>query len=237
MTVLDAKKLLDDIMGAGQAQMNRHGYAGQGKGLATGALAGGLAGLLLGSKKGRKLAKKAAVYGGLAAVAGLAWTAWQRRNAEAQPASNAGMTPVGAPVELLPPPKDTPFDPGRAPGGEQSMALILVVAMIAAAKADGHIDAEEQTRVFANLDQLELDAEEKAFVMDELRAPVDIDRIVRFAESQEQAAEIYAASLLAMEPDQPAERAYLDLLAARLGLDAGLTREIEDTVGMAARQG
>jgi uncharacterized membrane protein YebE (DUF533 family) len=41
------------------------------------------------------------------------------------------------------------------------------------------------------------------------------------------AAEVYAASLIAINPDTPAEKAYLAMLAARLNLDPGLVREIE----------
>jgi uncharacterized membrane protein YebE (DUF533 family) len=99
--------------------------------------------------------------------------------------------------------------------------------MIAASKADGHIDAAEQQRIFGHLDDFGLDPEAKAFVMDEIRAPLDVERIVRMAETPAMAAELYAASLLAMDPDTPAERAYLDLLAARLGLEKGLVAEIE----------
>ena len=50
---------------------------------------------------------------------------------------------------------------------------------------------------------------------------------MRLAKTPAIATQLYAASLLAMNPDTPAERAYLDLLAARLGLDKALTAEIE----------
>jgi uncharacterized membrane protein YebE (DUF533 family) len=42
--------------------------------------------------------------------------------------------------------------------------------------------------------------------------------------------EIYVASLLAIEVDTPAERAYLSLLAARLGLDEPLVAELHEQV-------
>jgi uncharacterized membrane protein YebE (DUF533 family) len=60
--------------------------------------------------------------------------------------------------------------------------------------------------------------------------PVDIDAIVNSADSPERAAEIYAASLLAVEVDSAAERAYLGMLAARLGLPAQLVEELERQV-------
>lgn len=75
-----------------------------------------------------------------------------------------------------------------------------------------------------------MSSEDTAFLEAELASPVDIERIVREARTPEVAAEVYAASLLAITPDAPAERAYLDLLAARLGLDPGLKRELEAAV-------
>ncbi|HCR65335.1 MAG TPA: DUF533 domain-containing protein, partial [Oceanicaulis sp.] len=50
--------------------------------------------------------------------------------------------------------------------------------------------------------------------------------VVAAADTPEHAAEIYAASLVAIEIDTPAERAYLQMLAARLELDSDLVNEI-----------
>ncbi len=98
--------------------------------------------------------------------------------------------------------------------------------MIAAAKADGKVDAEEKDAIFARLNAMDLSAEDKAFVFDELSAPLDINAVVDAADTPEHAAEIYAASLVAIEIDTPAEQAYLQMLAARLNLDADLVNEI-----------
>jgi uncharacterized membrane protein YebE (DUF533 family) len=49
-----------------------------------------------------------------------------------------------------------------------------------------------------------------------------------------QAAEVYAASLLAIEVDSPAERAYLGLLAARLGLADELVASLHGAAGVPA---
>ena len=43
----------------------------------------------------------------------------------------------------------------------------------------------------------------------------------------ELAVEIYAASFLAIDPDDPAEQAYLAMLASRLKLDPGLRAAVE----------
>jgi len=201
-------------------------------GLAGGALAGGLVSVLLGSKGARKLGGKALTYGGLAVVGALAYSAY--RNWQAQQAGQPAPAPVQAGQPLALPPPETPFHPAHAPGGENALALTLLHAMIAAAKADGHVDADERARIVGRLDDIGLSAEDRDFLEEELAAPVDIDRLVREATTPAVAAEIYAASLLVITPDNPAEQAYLQLLAARLGLDPGLKVELEKAVAAAS---
>jgi len=50
-------------------------------------------------------------------------------------------------------------------------------------------------------------------------------------------AEIYAASLLAVEVDTPAEKAYLEQLARGLGLPAEVTQRIEQMIGLGSVEG
>jgi uncharacterized membrane protein YebE (DUF533 family) len=246
---MDAKKLLETFLGAagtggasgGGLDRIAGGLSGRGGlgGLAGGALAGGLASVLLGGgRKPKKLAKTALKYGGMALVAGLAWKAYRDWQAGRAPPS-ATPLPPGAELPRLPSPSTAPEAARFAPSDEaaaQDLSRALLRAMIAAAKSDGHIDAAEQARIFARLDDFDLDAEDKAFVMDELRRPLDIDAVAAAATSPEAAAEIYAASLLAIDPDTPAERGYLQLLAARLGLDPALAAHLEAGAA-AAREG
>ncbi|KPQ12587.1 MAG: hypothetical protein HLUCCO17_00400 [Saliniramus fredricksonii] len=261
--MFDARRLLDQVLNSAQTGdlsqvMGQFGQQGQGQGqaptgpaggatsggtgmgkLATGALAGGVVGMLMGNKKARKMVGRTAgtalTLGGLAAVGALAYTAWQRRSGGGQPApAQAAPAQAHSGPALLTPPADSPFSPAQAPGGEDNLARGVLVAMIQGAKADGHIDAEEQTRIFGHLDNLGLDAEAKAFVMDELAAPQDINRVRHYADRPEVGAELYAASLLAMDPDTPTERRYLTELAAALGIDPGLAAEIEQTVAVHA---
>jgi uncharacterized membrane protein YebE (DUF533 family) len=193
-------------------------------GFGGGALAGGLASVLLGSKQGRKLAGNALTLGGMAVVGALAYHAYKNWQ--------TGQTPQPSPpasVPRLPPPGETPFNPS-AEAEQQSLSRNLLRAMIAAAKADGHVDATEQASIFAQLDKMQLDADDKAFVIDELRKPLDIDAVARAARTPEEAAEIYVASLLAIDVDNPSERGYLDMLAARLQLDPKLVAHLQATV-------
>jgi uncharacterized membrane protein YebE (DUF533 family) len=231
--MFDAKRLLDQFLGgqAGQAGQGGKGGAGEFmKGAGGGALAGGLAAILLGTKTGRNIGGEALKLGGMAAVGALAYKAYR----DWQAGKEAPAAPPAQPsVPMLPAPGGTPFNPSTE-SGQQKLARHLLRAMIAAAKSDGHVDAEEQARIFAEMDKLPLAADDKAFVMDELRAKLDIDAVAGAAETSEEAAEIYAASLLAIDIDSAAERGYLAMLAARLKLDDALVAHLQQTVAAAA---
>jgi uncharacterized membrane protein YebE (DUF533 family) len=112
-----------------------------------------------------------------------------------------------------------------ADGG--SFHMVLIRAMVGAAKADGHVDAIEQQRLFGEIEKLGLDAEAKAVVFDLLAKPVDLSAITSGVATPEQAAEVYLASRLAIDPDMSAERAYLDALAARLALPGELRQHLD----------
>ena len=60
--------------------------------------------------------------------------------------------------------------------------------------------------------------------------PVDMDEIVASATSPEVAAEIYIASLLAIDVDTAAEESYLNMLAARLNIPPELAIELRRQV-------
>lgn len=234
--MFDAKRLLDQFMGGQGGQGGQGGSGGGGdflRGAGGGALAGGLAAILLGTKTGRKLGGEALKLGGMAAVGALAYKAYRDWQAGKQPAPAAPQQqPQQAPVPMLPAPSGTPFNPST-PSEQQTLARHLLRAMIAAAKADGHVDAQEQARIFAEMDKLPLAADDKAFVMDELRAKLDIDAVASAASTPEEAAEIYTASLLAIDVDNAAERGYLGMLAARLKLDDALVAHLQQSVAAA----
>ena len=221
--MFDARKLLEQVLGGGAAGGGKGPSADLLKGLAGGAAASGLASLLLSGKSPKKMLKTAVKVGGTAALAGLAykvyndWQAGKAATAEAVPPPMKDITPA---------PEGTKFLPASA-SEQNDLSLAMLRAMIAAAKADGHIDAAEQQKIFGKLDELELDTEAKAWVMDELRRPLDIEAVVRAATSPERAVELYAASCLAIDPDDPAEQAYLAMLASRLKLDPALKLSIE----------
>ena len=230
--MFDAKKLLDQFLGS---QVPGAGGTVRGRAdqvtrlakdnpLATGAIAA----VLLGTKSGRKLAGNAAVLGGLAAVAGLGYQAYKNYKAGQTPASGPA---AQTPAQLPPPPADSGFAAPHAVSDD--FALVLVRAMIAAARADGHIDDTERRRIMDKLSVSGLSSDAAAFLQSELANPIDLDAIIAAAKTEEERVEIYTASRLAIEPDGRAERGYLDLLAGRLGLADALVDHIEATVSAA----
>jgi uncharacterized membrane protein YebE (DUF533 family) len=191
-----------------------------------GGVLAGLAGGMLMGKGGRKLVGKAAKYGAVAALGGLAYHAISRRgqnNAQAQqPAA-----PAAAAQDYGPAPANTPYLPAAQDvQAMEERARSLLRAMIAAAKCDGAISPDEQARISRRMSALQLDPESRAFVEMEMARPFSIEEVVAQVTCPEHAAEIYAASLVAIDSEGAVERAYLAMLAARLRLDDALVGEI-----------
>lgn len=209
-----------------------------GAGAATGAAATGALGLLLGHKQARRYAGKVAKYGGIAAIGLMAYQAYGRW--QAQQAGTAGGAPAqhgghGAPSSL--PAGATQHTPGALPaprtvdrlGPEEAEphSRAMLVAMIAAAKADGHLDARERGLLDAELGRMAADHALRLWVDTELQRPLDPAEVARAASTPEVAAEMYLASLLVADEQSFMERAYLEELARQLKLAPGLKAELE----------
>ena len=78
-----------------------------------------------------------------------------------------------------------------------------------------------------------MDPEAQRYLMTLIQQPMETERLIAAGQGQsELAAQIYGASLLAIEVDTPAERKYLDRLAAGLGLSPQVTGRIQELVGL-----
>jgi len=196
------------------------GNAGWGK-FGAGAATGGAVGLLLGSKRGRRFGGKALKLGSVAALGVLAYKAYETWQAKEQAQSGQ---PQGAALPPAEPPRTVNLLP--APEIEQH-SLAMLKSMVAAAKADGHLDERERGLVEAELGRLQADASTRRWFEDELRRPLDPAEVARAAGSPEMAAEMYLASLLVADDTSYMERAYLDELARQLRLPEGLKVELE----------
>jgi len=198
-------------------------------GFGGGALMGGALGVLLGNKKFRKMGGNLAGYGGAAALGALAlktYQDWQSRQATPAPGAVTG-TPAAqaAPLRLT----DV-----ATPQMEQHSRAMLA-AMIAAAKADGHIGHDEKALIEAEVERLSADAADRRWVHAELEKPADPAAVAALAQSPEMAAEIYLVSLLVTERDSFMERAYLDELARALELAPTLKMELENNAVQAQK--
>jgi uncharacterized membrane protein YebE (DUF533 family) len=203
--MIDANKIL--------AELTRSGF---GSGMAGGLLSGALAGAITGGK-GNKLLK----LGTMAAVGAVAYKAYEsyrRGQLGGQPGAAAPASGAAA------------WSAPATPTGTASDALTLLRAMIAAAKADGQIDAAESQKIHEQLARASLSAEEKGFLLEELARPLNVDAVVAGVRTPQQAAEVYTASRLVIADASAAEQAYLGLLAARLNLESAITAELDRAV-------
>ena len=161
-------------------------------------LAGAVA-LVLRSRSARKLA----ALGGLAALGTIAYRGHQRGEMPSD---------FRDAVNLL---------TGKS---AEDRATVLLTAMVAAARADGTIDADERAIIEAYPDA-DLDT-----LRDLLSTPADPKAIAALATSEQMGAEIYAVSARVAEGMNPMERRYLDSLAMALRLDPEAAARIETDV-------
>ncbi len=104
--------------------------------------------------------------------------------------------------------------------------------MVAAANADGRIDAQERKAILGRLAEAGLGDEDRSFVLKELEAPPSVEDILSSVETPELARQVYAVSLLAIDVDTPEERDYLHYLRLRLGLDDRVAAELHRRLGL-----
>ncbi|PPT91464.1 tellurite resistance TerB family protein [Xanthomonas theicola] len=173
-----------------------------------GALGGGALGLLLGKNR---TTRKLATYGGLAALGVMAYRAYgdyrrQQLGAAAPEPQTLDRVP---PLEV-----------------EQHSQAILR-ALVAAAKADGHIDPRERDLIEGEFTRLNGDADVQRWLHAELEKPLDPAEVAQAATTPEIASEMYLASLLAADEQSFMERSYLDELARQLGIDDSLKQHLQ----------
>lgn len=222
--MLNAKSLLDSLVGSlGQVTGGQgvKGLTDKAKDtwnnqstLGKGAIAGGLLGILL-TQGGRRILGSGLKIGGMAAIGGLAYKAYEDWK--------AGRS--GGEAAALPAAEGTEFLPSDAAAADD-LATRILQAMIAAAKADGHVTPEERAAIDGQLPQLGLADDALAMIAAELDTPLDVGRIAGLARSEAEATQIYAASLLVVDEESPAEKGYLAMLAARMNLDQGLVAQL-----------
>jgi uncharacterized membrane protein YebE (DUF533 family) len=221
--MFDTKKLLNDLLSDAKALATKGSDLAASKletkpgadkdnlakGLGAGALGGVLMGLLLGTKGGRAIGGGALKLGSMAAIGTVAYRAYQQWQAGKSGAAAPATGTLAAPTE----PKADP--------------LLLLRAMIAAANADGHIDADERARITSDISRLNLGADAAAALEAEIKTPLSAAALAHGINDPAVATEVYTLSLGIIDEANAAESAYLQSLAAALKLDTGLVAEIK----------
>ena len=223
---------LGDILGGRPSGRGSAGGLGELLGSVLGGAtrggAGGASGLddLLGGAQGGSGAQRSGATpaggSGMAILATIAMAAlknWSQSR-------NTAMGVTGAAANVAPRELETMM----APETEQ----LVLRAMISAAKADGAVDEAEIQRIVGEIDDDGVSPAEKQFLAQELRTPLDLRALVEAVPSPAVAAQVYGASLLAMNIDTEAEAAYLRQLAAALELDQGTVARLHQLTGAPA---
>ncbi|MFF7107870.1 tellurite resistance TerB family protein [Pseudomonas sichuanensis] len=228
---MNTSDLLEQLLRAGQSSRAQQGNAGSSAqdslgglgGLLGGLLGGGsssagdgLGGLLGGLLGGGGSAGQGRSAGGpnYAALASLgmmafqAYQSWQRSQA-------------AAPQQAL-----RTVDQLSGPEAEDHSHAILR-ALIAAAKADGRIDEQEEQLIYAEIKRQTSDPQLQQWLDEEVSRPLDAMQVAQSARDPAMAAEMYLASVMLVDDQQDAERAYLDELASALQLDPTLQLHLE----------
>lgn len=171
---------------------------------------------------------------------GVAMAAWEHYSAQrpGQPSAPPAAVPaLGAQPSVPPPPPPPP--PAAAAtralpvmDAPRQNALLLVRAMIAAAAADGAIDADERAAIVERARAAGDDADTVQYLHYELAAPLTIEQLVAQT-PRSLAADAYAAALLAIDIDTEQERQWLQALAAGLQLPAEQVAQVHRELGLA----
>lgn len=176
---------------------------------------GGGAADILGKVIGMAGGGDAAKMGGLAMIGGLAYKAFNAYKAKQSNVSTAYDAPEN---------EETAMKDG----------LLIIRAMIGAAAADGKIDREEYSRIFAKAQDGGLTSEEREFMQKEMESPCDARSLALQVDNTRQAAQVYAAAAMTSKIDSQSERAFMDDLQQYMSMDSGLAQQIEQEVAQVA---
>jgi uncharacterized membrane protein YebE (DUF533 family) len=232
-------RLLQETIGSGSGQFSTTKKKRKKQQSVTDSLLGGLTGQLTSGK-------------GLMTAIGLGVGAYEifrsggrQQHQPAAPNWNS-VPPPAAGIQSSPPPpppppssaasfsRQTPVPAAQAAAtpatfDEQELARRLIQVMVAAAHADGVLDAEEEKAILDRLRSADLAQEERLFLLEELHHPRPIAELTQGIRDRRLAQAMYAVALSAIVVDTDSERQWLDELGAALGLSPEICRFIEET--------
>jgi uncharacterized membrane protein YebE (DUF533 family) len=189
------------------------GEQGLSKLLVPGAL-GGLAGLLVANKSSRKLLAKygtGALLAGGGAIAGtVLWNKYKDRVRAAH--------------------RDEPhYGEHTSPLDLRTERLIL--ALVFAAKSDGHIDDKERAAIEQQLREAGVEEQGRTLVAQAIEQPLDPQHLALSVKNEEEELELYFLSCAAIDIDHFMERSYLNALGDALKIPQDVREGIEKDIG------
>ncbi|EHV3637460.1 TPA: tellurite resistance TerB family protein [Salmonella enterica subsp. enterica serovar Chester] len=200
---------LQSLLGQKGASASPSGEQGLNKLLVPGAL-GGLAGLLVANKSSRKLLTKygtgALLVGGSAVAGSVLWNKYKdkvRAAHQGEPQFGSQSTPLDVRTERL------------------------ILALVFAAKSDGHIDAKERAAIEHQLRESGVEEQGRVFIEKAIEQPLDPQRLAQGIRNEEEALEIYFLSCAAIDIDHFMERSYLNALGDALKIPQEVRDGIE----------
>lgn len=188
------------------------GEQGLSKLLVPGAL-GGLAGLLVANKSSRKLLAKygtGALLAGGGAIAGtVLWNKYKdkvRTAHQDEPQYGQHVSPLDIRTERL------------------------ILALVFAAKSDGHIDDRERSAIEEQLREAGVEEQGRTLVAQAIEQPLDPQRLAQSVKNEEEALELYFLSCAAIDIDHFMERSYLNALGDALKIPQEVREGIEKDI-------
>lgn len=223
---MSRSRILNKLLQSGKSLLNQrskrhpsHQAAGARPGgiewmsIGTAALSTGALGSLVGGRRRRGVFGRVSRFSGMMALAGVAYQAYNQWQQQKQ-----GYPTSARSLDQLP----------EEEANRHSQAMVK--AIIAAAKADGHVDEQERQMIEEQIAQSQDNPSLKQWLDQELRKPLDPLDVARSADSPEMAAEIYTASVLIADERNEREQRYLDELARHMQIPPDLKASLEREV-------
>lgn len=181
----------------------------------SGALGGAAGGALVSAFTNKKSARNLLKAGGLVALGGVAWRAYQKYQSREQPADQPSVPQITEAEFVV-------HEPAS------NTDTLILKAMIAAGYADGHLSELERRRIWQRALDEKLPTDALADLQAMLDTPITIQALAASAPDLKLRIELYTASRLVIDAECIAGTQHLQQLAAAMEIPPGLVAALEE---------